>query len=106
MALNRAGAYGVGLLAAAVAVAGHLRKPSSRPSPPSPTPAPRSPAAPPAPPLIAYIYQLPNELAIRMAIGTSPKTAREMGIFQTERKAREVAAARGARLAWQGVKEL
>ncbi len=96
------------LLAAVVAglVGLHRRGPSS----PAGLPAwsgparGRPPAAPPK--RFAYVYQLPSEIAVRMAIGTSPRDAREMGIFGSAAMAAKVAAEQGATLAWQGVREL
>lgn len=88
---------------AGAAVAGWQRNreaaaPELRHDRPRPTPA--------APPLIAYIYQRPDELAVRMSVGTSPATATERGIFGTLEKAQAVARSSGFRLAWEGAKQL
>jgi len=99
------------LLAAIGAIVGLRRRAPSSPAPrlPSSTrpPAYGLPWRPPSPPKkFAYIYQDPNEIQIRMAIGTSPRDAREMGLFGSEAMAVKVAREQGATLAWQGVREL
>ena len=101
------------LIAIGALVGLRRRAPSYTPAPPSTGPSSRRPPAyglpprPPAPPKrFAYIYQEPNEIAVRMAIGTSPRTAREMGIFGSPAMAEKVAREQGATLAWQGVREL
>jgi hypothetical protein len=100
------------LLAAIGAIVGLRRRSSNSPGSPA-LPSSRRPPAyglPPRPPTpakrFAYIYQQPNEIAVRMAIGTSPREAREMGIFGSPAMAAKVAADQGATLAWQGVREL
>jgi hypothetical protein len=60
----------------------------------------------PAPPVFAYIYQRPDEVAVRMSSGTSPATAVEMGIFGTVEKAQEIAKQKGWTLAWEGARAL
>lgn len=98
------------VLAAIGAIVGLRRRaPASSPAAPSSRRPPaygRPPGPLPPAKKFAYIYQLPSEIAVRMAIGTSPRTAREMGIFGSAKMAADVARQQGATLAWEGVREL
>ena len=106
--MTRAGVVGLGALGAAAAALVLVRGAPGTSVPEGRTSRARfpTPAAPKVPDLIAYIYRRPNETAVRMALGTSPATAREMGIFSSEAKARAVAEKQKARLAWAGVRDL
>jgi len=101
MARGQGGGYfllGAAILGAAAAA----RQQQTR----SPAPAIAPPAPPRRPPLFGYLYQHENEIAYRLKEGTSEATAREVGIFGSADKAREVARGRGLVLAWPGVKEI
>jgi hypothetical protein len=103
--MPRSSGRGVGALLGLGALALFASRP--RPAAKREQPArPSSPAKAPPPKIFAYIYQRPDEEVVRMAIGTSPATAREMGIFQKPETAQDLAHRKGWALAWEGVKPL
>ena len=61
-----------------------------------------------APPVYAYLYQLPQDSfsTTRMAFGPAGATPVEMGVFGTPQAAAALAATKGWRLAWDGVRQL
>jgi hypothetical protein len=95
------GLFLLGLGLGAAALAARSSSPASSPAAPPKRPPPR-----PRPTIYGFVYQKPDEIAFRLAEGTSWENRREVGIFGTEAMAHTIARQRGLKPAWQGVRNL